>query len=129
MMKTGKGRAKVEGDGYEVEVNMPIIIFEEDQNTILYCPPLDLSGYGKDEAEANRSLKVALDEFFRYCIHKNTLRTELKRLGWHLKKNKRKPMVPPSMSELLEKNSDFSRIFNTVDFRKTATNVAMPVIA
>jgi uncharacterized protein YdiU (UPF0061 family) len=128
-MKTGRGRAKVEGDGYTVEVNMPIIIFEEDQNTILYCAPLDLSGYGKDEAEAKQSLEVALDEFFKYCIHKNTLRIELKRLGWHLKKSKRKPMVPPTMEELLKNNSDFSHIFNTVDFRKIATSVAMPAIA
>lgn len=49
-----------------VKVNIPIIIFEEDNVQIVYCPALDVSGYGKDEAEAYSSFKISIHEFFRH---------------------------------------------------------------
>jgi len=110
-------------------MSLPVIIFQDGGSEIVYCPALDLSGYGKDENEAKKSFKVALGEFFRYTTNKNTLRLELQRLGWELKKNKKKPMLPPSMSRLLEENDNFSNIFNNYPFRKIDEKIEIPALS
>jgi len=97
--------------------------------TIVYCPPLEVYGYGVDENEAHESFKISLAEFFRYCTNKNTLRSDLERLGWQMKRSKSKPMIPPSITELLSSNENLSRIYNNFDFRKTATVVSIPKVA
>jgi hypothetical protein len=50
----------------------------------------------------------------------------MKRLGWLVSDKKRKPMIPPPMSELLDKNENFSRIFNNFPFRKINESVMLP---
>ena len=125
-MDTVKG--KLHYDNVVVTLKLPIIIFKEGGCSVVYCPPLDLCGYGITETEAKQSFRVTLDEFFNYSLHKNTLRNELTRLGWTLKKSKKKPMVPPSLSHSLEINENFSRIFNTHSFKKITTSVNIPAI-
>ena len=112
-----------------IKCRLPLIEFKEGGNLIIYCPALDLSGYGATEEEARESFKTTLSEYFRYTVNKKTLARDLTRLGWTLRANLRKPCIPPSMVHLLENNEDFSRIFNNHDFRKTATTVDMPAFA
>ncbi len=112
---------------HEVHVDLPVILFEEDGSQIAYCPALDISGYGNNEDEAKRSFEISLSEFFRYLINKKTVEKEFKRLGWKIKKDNVKKMIPPSMSELLSNNENFSRIFNNFPFRKIDERIALPV--
>lgn len=127
MQRTARGFISI--DQNKIEGSLDIIIFQEDGTTIVYCPPLEVYGYGADENEARESFKISLEEFFSYCTNKNTLRPELKRLGWQMKRSKSKPMIPPSISELLATNENLSRIYNNFDFRKTATNVFISAVA
>lgn len=127
MKSTTKGFISV--DQNKIEGSLDIIIFKEDDTTIVYCPPLEVYGYGVDENEAHESFKISLAEFFKYCTNKNTLRNELERLGWQLKRSKSKPMIPPSITELLTSNENLSRIYNNFDFRKTTTVVSIPEVA
>ncbi len=101
-----------------IKVNLSLIQFEEDGTQIVYCPALDVCGYGITETEAMNSFTISLGEFFQYTTHKNTLESELKNMGWLVNKGKNKPMSPPPMSHLLESNDNFSRIFNSHPFRK-----------
>ena len=101
-----------------IKVNLSLIEFEEDGCQIVYCPALDVSGYGKSESEAMKSFTVSLGEFFHYTTNKQTLANELKQMGWVIRNSKNKPMTPPPMSHLLESNDNFSRIFNEHPFRK-----------
>lgn len=112
--------------GKMVEVRLDIIYFEEGISTIVYCPALDLSGYGLDEAEAEASFRISAEEFFRYTINKGTLRACLTKLGWILNKNPRKKMIPPQMDQMLQKNRQFKSIFNNHSFRKTAKSISIP---
>jgi len=125
----GKASGSISIRFHRFDVLLDLITFKEDNTTIVYCPPLEVYGYGVDENEANESFKISLTEFFKYCTNKNTLRLELKRLGWQLKKSKTKPMIPPTITELLSSNDNLSRIYNNYDFRKTATNVSIPEVA
>jgi hypothetical protein len=109
-----------------IECNLPLIVFQEDINFITYCPALDLSGYGLTEDDANRSFEQTLSEYFRYTVNKKTLARDLEKLGWTIKKSINKRPIPPTMSELLDTNEDFNRIFNTYDFSKRSKTINIP---
>lgn len=81
--------------GKKVNVRLDLIKFEDTGCQIVYCPALDLSGYGKTNEEAEESFKITLEEFFRYTLNKNTLKKELLRLGWVVKDGARTKMTPP----------------------------------
>jgi hypothetical protein len=111
-----------------IKCNLPLIIFEEENVIITYCPALDLSGYGSTEEEAKKSFEVTLSEYFRYTVNKKTLATDLIKQGWTIRKNLKKEPIPPTMAHLLQKNEDFSRIFNTHDFQKRNTTIDIPAL-
>lgn len=113
-------------DGINLKVNLSIIAFKEDESLITYCPALDIAGYGISETESIESFQHVLGEFLLYTTRKGTFIPELRRLGWAIKNSKRKPMLPPDMSELLQNNENFHRIFNNHDFRKFDYQVEMP---
>lgn len=113
----------------KIECKLPLIVFEEDNCIITFCPALDLSGYGATEVEANHSFEETLSEYFRYTVNKKTLAEDLKKLGWKIRKNLHKDPIPPSMGDLLENNEDFKRIFNTHDFHKRNTIINIPAFA
>jgi len=53
--------------------------------------------------EAQTSLESNLLEFVNYTTNKGTLVAELRRLGWEVKK-RRKKYIAPSFSKMLRKN-------------------------
>ena len=110
-----------------VQVNLAIIQFKEEGSFIVYCTAVDVSGYGKTVEEAEESFKISLTEFFKYTINKGTFTSELKRMGWNISRSKRKPMIPPPMSQLLSENENFNRIFNNHEFQKFDRNVEIPI--
>lgn len=109
-----------------IDVNLQIIIFTEDDTQIIFCPALNLTGYGKTETEAMASFRTVLNEYFTYTNNKNTLAEDLRMMGWDIRKNLKKPATPPAMSELLNTNDDFKNIFDNYDYKKLNTSVSMP---
>lgn len=124
--KHGQIQGSFYGHEGKIEMRLPFIAFEEDGSQIVYCPALDISGYGNNEVEANESFTTSLEAFFLYTINKKTFKEELHRLGWKTK-NKNKPMTPPDMSKLLSENDNFNRIFNTHPFRKYDQQIEIPI--
>jgi len=112
----------------KVEYRLALICFEDEKKYIVYCPALDLSGYGLTETEAEKSFNTTLSEYFKYTLNKGTLAEDLKKLGWTIKKGLNKKPIPPTMETLLSRNEDFNRIFNTYDFSKRSAVVEMPLI-
>lgn len=109
-----------------IDVRLSVILFEEDGSQVVYCPALDISGYGKNENEARESFTISLGEFFTYTTHKQTFHSELTRLGWKIKNNNNF-MKPPEMSKLLSENENFTRIFNNHSYRKIDQEITIPV--
>lgn len=107
-----------------IRVQLPIINFEENGCKVMYCPALDLSGYGMSDDEAKESFRITLEEFFRYTINKKTLDKVLTKLGW-VKKSPRR-ISPPTMDIMLSKNRNFRNIFNKYSFTKTNASIAIP---
>jgi hypothetical protein len=109
-----------------INFRLPFIAFQESGSLVIYCPALDLSGYGATEKEAEESFKISMDEYFKYTLNKKTLFSDLQRLGWKVFKNGKKPLTPPDLSSLLAENENFSRIFNRHSFRKFVKTVSIP---
>lgn len=109
-----------------IDVSVSIISFIDDNTHIIFCPALDLSGYGMDETEAKASFDLVLNEYLDYTFNKGTIWDDLKGLGWEIKKTKKASAIPPAMKDLLNNNEEFSRIFNNYPFKKFNTSVAIP---
>lgn len=117
---------KWEGANKQVEVKLSLIVFEDCGSKIVYCPALDVYGYGSTEEEALDSFKICLGEFLKYTINKGTLHSEMVKMGWTIKKKK---FTPPLFSKLLKANETFSNIFNNHDFKKIDQNINIPAFA
>ena len=129
MSRQGTIKARwVEGRN-KIKCVLPLISFKEDNSFITYCPALDLSGYGENEAEADKSFEEVLSQYFKYTVNKKTLAEDLKKMGWTIRKSLSKRAIPPSMGKLLETNEDFNRIFNNHEFRKTNKTINIPAFA
>ncbi len=110
---------------HKMNMSLPVILFEDSGSQIVYCPALDISGYGVSETEAEESFKIVLGEYLLFTTHKKTLDKDLRRLGWTIKSNKKR--IPPTMGHLLEKNENFSNIFNNYPFRKIDKSIELPL--
>ena len=106
-------------------VNVQVIFFNEDDMHFAYIPSSELTGYGTSNKSAIDSLTITLDEFLRYTVNKNTLLVELKRLGWKIS-SRRKPMVAPQMSNLINTNEQLREIVNHKNFTTSKFSVNVP---
>jgi hypothetical protein len=127
-MKEGAIKGDWKGHNASVNMTLPIMMFTEDNTHIAYIPVLDLSGYGTTEAEAHRSLTIAIDNYFDYTIAKNTLIQDLKAHGWIIKK-KTKPYIAPEITDLINKNNFLHEIVNTKPYTMGRMDVAVPQCA
>ncbi|MCX6600446.1 MAG: hypothetical protein NT025_02655 [bacterium] len=78
------------------KVHVPVVIFQEGEYFVAYCPVLELSSYGQSENEAKRAFAEALKIFIKETEKKGTLEKILLDLGWTLK---RKPFVQYQLPE------------------------------
>lgn len=114
----------------KVDADISLISFKEDGVVIIYAPALDLSACGTDIQDAKKSFAVALEEFFRYTVNKNTLLIELQKLGWKIKGGKKSPKLSsPDFSTLLNENKTFEQIVENKEFQKFTEKVSIPQFA
>jgi hypothetical protein len=109
---------------------LALFSFQDDGSKIIYSPALDLSGYGKTEAEARESFAEALREFVHYTSNKRTIIKELRRLGWAVSAStikKHKPAKAPELARMLQANEYLATIFETKNFKKYNESVALPL--
>ena len=118
-------------DGLHVNVGLSVISFQDAEGVYLvYCPGLDLYGSGNTAGQAKSSFKEALEEFVRYSINKNTLDSELRKLGWRVVVGKKKRSYEePSFARLIRTNEDLQRIVNDNNYSKYKQSVDIPVFA
>ncbi len=107
-LKTQKGNIKAKLELYS---------FIEDDVHVVYCPALDLSGYGYDLEEAKKSFSEVFSMHFSYCINKNTLHDDLKKHGWSVRSKKSKDIKAPAYEDLIKNNEAFREILNKDYFK------------
>lgn len=108
-----------------IKVNVPVMLFKEDNIFIAYVPVLDISGYGESEDDAKESLNISLDHYFTYTHNKNTLAADLIMHGWVIKR-KTKPYIAPEISTLLTKNPYLKDIFDSRKYTMDRMDLSIP---
>ncbi|MBK7009468.1 MAG: hypothetical protein IPN73_15350 [Saprospiraceae bacterium] len=68
----------------EINVNVDVLLFKEEEIWVSYCPALNLSSYGDDEEDAKQAFGEVLSIFIEETTKKRTLDKELLKLGWQL---------------------------------------------
>ena len=84
-----------------VKAKLELYSFLDDGVHIVYCPALDLSGYGNSIDEAKKSFSEVFEQHITYCINKNTLHEDLLKHGWNVRGKKSRDIKAPKLEELL----------------------------
>ena len=82
-----------------------VMLYQQGDYVMAFCPALDLSSYCKTESDAVASFKEALDIFLEYCIENDTLEQNLIACGWKLRHGYLKPKEVTVPLELLRAQS------------------------
>ena len=78
----------------DIKFSIPVSIFREDKQFVVYTPALDLSTSGKSYEEAKKRFGQAVLIFFDEIIKKGTLEEVLSELGWRKIRKRWSPPVP-----------------------------------
>ena len=117
-------KAEFSNKNSTVKTELALISFEEDNMFFIYCPALDLTGYGNDENAAKDSFSQTLKMYLDYTTNKKTLSKDLELHGWIVKGNK-KPKAP-DFDFLFRNNEQFKSIVNNKDFSKYKEQIYLP---
>ncbi len=105
-----------------VKANLELYSFVDDGVHIVYCPALDLSGYGYSIDEAKKSFSEVFEQHITYCINKNTLHEDLLKHGWNVRGKKSRDIKAPKLEDLLKRNEAFRDILKK-DYSKFKTEI------
>lgn len=110
----------------EVIGNLSIYEFEEDGYQYVYCPGLDITGYGNSLREAKNSLDINFKEFFEFLIKENNLDKELLKLGW---KKTDHTFKIAGIQAMLSSNKQFQELLSNKKYNRAFENVDIRVHA
>lgn len=80
------------------KINVRVLISEDGDYFLAYCPELDLSSYGRSESAATKAFAQVLKIFVKETERKGTLEKILLGLGWTLKQKPSFKYQPPELS-------------------------------
>ncbi len=85
-----------------VNAEVTVMLYQQGDYIMAYCPALDLSSYAKTESEAVASFEEALGIFLDYCRENDTLEQNLVACGWKLRSGYLQPEEVTVPLELLK---------------------------
>ena len=117
-------QAEISSRNSTINAELTLISFEEDNVFFVYCPALDLTGYGNNENDARDSFSQTLRMYINYTTNKKTLLKDLELHGWCVKNRRR--LKSPNFDFLLKHNKQFKSIVNKRDFSKYKQEIQLP---
>ncbi len=112
-----------------IKVKLLLFHFQDEKNIhFIYSPHIDLTGYGKNIAEAKKSFNIVFEDFIDYTLKKKTLGKVLSILGWKLKGSTKKPkkILAPSITSVIKENRYVSEIFDKYPVNTYHQEVGIP---
>lgn len=103
---------------WNIRARLELYLFREKDVYIMYCPALDLSGYGMSEEEAKESFNIVFSETLQYSLNKETLHSYLKKQGWNVKGKSSRNIKAPEFKVLYDRNDEFRDIIDNKDYSK-----------
>ena len=116
-------KAELSNKSSKVETELALISFQEDDVFFVYCPALDLTGYGYNENEAKESFSQTLKMYLEYTTNENTLSKDLELHGWEKSNRKFKSL---DFDFLFRHNEQLKNIVNNRDFSKYKEQIQFP---
>ena len=110
----------------DINVNLEVLIFKEDEVYIAYSPALDISAFGDTEEEAKNEFGDKMRSYITYCMNKRTLFKDLKSHGWTVKSKNR--IKAPTEEQLMKMNDTYNDIINNKSYKTVREDMAIPAI-
>jgi len=83
-----------------LELKLSVLVFQEGDYYVAFCPSLNLSSYGGSIDEAKEGFDEAMQIYLDACKEDGTLHKDLVKNGWVFSIENNKKVEPPSMVEL-----------------------------
>lgn len=110
----------------ELKAHLALYSFLEKDVYIIYCPALDMSGYGDNEEEARKSFEEIFTTSMAYMVNKNSLHNDLKNHGWNVRGKKSHDIKSPKFEDMYKTNKDFKDIIDNKPYQKIIKDVCIP---
>ncbi len=116
-MQMPKGKLKAHLDLYP---------FLENNIHIIYCPALDMSGYGETADDARKSFEEIFTTTMAYMVNKNSIHNDLKKHGWNVRGKKPYDLKSPKFEDMYKTNKDFKDIIDNKPYQKIYKDICIP---
>ena len=121
---------KYQGKSKSVRIRLFLVHFQDENKVhLIYSPHLDLTGYGNNLTEAQKSFEIVFEDFVDYTLKKKTLAKVLTGLGCELKGTEKHPekVIAPSVTSIINDNKYVSEIFDKYSVNTYHKEVGLPV--
>lgn len=109
----------------KVQVQTPVLLFEEEGIHFAYLPSFRLTGYDNSSKGALKSLKIVMEKYFTVTMQEGTLMKDLEKCGWKI--NETGQLVAPDFSTLLKIDDEVKDIvLNKIAYSKQPASITLP---
>jgi hypothetical protein len=91
---------KTQGGDNFLELQLSVLVFQEGDYFLSYCPSLDLSSYGNSIHDAKEGFDDVMKNFIEDSVKNKTLHEDLIKHGWKINIHNAKKAEPPAQVEL-----------------------------
>lgn len=127
-METFIFEAALAANTKKVQVQTPMLLFEDGNMHFAYLPSFRLTGYDTSLKGALKSLVTVIEEYFTVTMQNGTLLKDLEKCGWQ--KNETGQLLPPDFSTLLKIDEEVKDIvLNKIAYSKQPASITLPAFA
>ncbi|RYD54876.1 MAG: hypothetical protein EOP56_18075 [Sphingobacteriales bacterium] len=91
---------KTDGNDKVLELTLSVLVFQQGDFYVAYCPSLELSSYGETVQDAKEAFDEAMNSYIEDCHANGTLQQDLVQHGWKLNIMNQAHAEPPPMINL-----------------------------
>lgn len=100
-----------------IDMKLSYYLFKENDEIVMFCPELNVSGGGETKEEAQQEFLFCLNEYFKFQAEHGTLEKDLADHGW-------KNGNPPSPAYMLKRYPELRQLMTSdTDFSKSTIEV------
>lgn len=95
-----KNYIKTDGTDNIIELQLNVLVFQQGDYFVSFCPSLNLSSYGDSIDDAKVGFDEVMTSYLEECKENNSLHEDLIKNGWTFNIQNHKKVDPPAMVEL-----------------------------
>lgn len=95
-----KNYIKTDGFGDVIELQLNVLVFQQGDYFVAYCPSVNLSSYGDTIEDAKAGFDEVMEAYLEDCKENGSLHQDLIKNGWTLNIKNHKKAEPPATVDL-----------------------------